>query len=245
MDTVRRRLTYKSDVSNNAEAQREHSQTERGFALYQELELTGFQDRSKLEECSKCFLQAAENGSDEAVDWIRTFLKSLPVSNELSRSTLDLLRWFTQASESEKQIRRTAKHIFHLISDDGKPIVQSKIEESVERLFSDRSDGCGSADLMKASAQLKSSVTHLLHASLVLAGGDEVNILSANNVDTCYVIFQIAEEIFVKAAQKYTKGKYLSADISASLTPDKLEDFKKGNFVKKVCTVVGVLCIDS
>eukprot|EP00731_Ephydatia_muelleri_P020320 Em0013g47a len=219
MDNVRRRLTSGSvpaDVSNNAAIQRGHALVERGLALYQELELTDFQDRSKLEECSKCFLQAAENGSDEAVDWIRNFLESLPVSNELSSSTLNLLRWFAQANESEKQVRRTAKRIFMLISDDGKPIAKSRIKESVERLFSDRSDRISSADLMKASVQLKSSVTHLLHASLVLAEADEV-----------------AEETFVKAAQKYVKGKYLSADIS-SLTPDKLEDFKKANFVKRV-----------
>ena len=211
---------------------------EKGLVLYQELELSGFQDRSKLQECANCFLLAAESGCDEAVVWIRTFLESLPVSNTLPSNTLDLLRWFAKASESEKQVRRIARRMFLQISDGGKPIAKSKIEESIGRLFGDRPDAPTYADFRKASSQLKSSVTTLLNASLVLADADEVpyyfEISLAFGNYNIVLSFQIPEEIFVQAALKYAKGKYLSPEFP-SLTPDKLEDFKKANFVKRVC----------
>ena len=179
---VRRRLNVISENvsagSPNAAVHKEDPLLERGMLLYQELELSGFEDRGKLEECAKYFLLAAESGSDEAVVWIRTLLESLPVSlpvsTTLPSNTLSLLRWFAKATENEKHVRRVARHMFYQISDGGNPIAKSKVEQSTKRLFSDRPDVAGNADLMKASSQLQSSVTNLLHASLVLADAHEV-----------------------------------------------------------------------
>lgn len=88
---------------------------ERGLKLYEEAEQTGFQDENRLEKSLNYFVEAAENGADDAVEWISSFLSSmtaLPPSVVLPESLVKAMQWLTEASESEKQVRAVAKSMF-------------------------------------------------------------------------------------------------------------------------------------
>lgn len=157
---------------------------ERGLQLYEEAEQGGFTNEETLEKSLKFFIQAAEQGIDEATGWIESFLGSLsalPASVILPSSLVKVMKWVTEATEAEKQIRNIAKSMFHKMVDGQSSIPRDKIDQSAEKLLSMESSEGGFASetsgLVKSSKLLKGSVKRLLQEAVIKSGTKEVNII--------------------------------------------------------------------
>lgn len=150
---------------------------DRGLELYEEAELSGFEDRDTLEKSLHFFVQAAENGANEAVHWIDSFLDSmaaLPASVVVPDRLLKVMNWITKATESERQVRIVAKSMFSKMAGHNRAIPREKIEQSAQVLVSSESESIHVSPEIAKSKQLQGSVKRLMHSALMQSGSDEV-----------------------------------------------------------------------
>jgi len=148
---------------------------DRGMKLYEEAEHSGFENRDLLEKSLHFFVQAAETGTKEAVSWIGSFLDSmaaLPPSVVIPDKLLKVMKWVTEATDSERQVRVVAKSMFSKMAGRNQTIPRMKIDDSAQILLSSESESV-SPEIAK-SKQLKSSVKKLMHSALLQSGSDEV-----------------------------------------------------------------------
>lgn len=148
---------------------------DRGMKLYEEAEHSGFENRDSLEKSLHFFVQAAETGTKEAVSWIGSFLDSmaaLPPSVVIPDKLLKMMKWVTEATDSERQVRVVAKSMFSKMAGRNQAIPRMKIDDSAQILLSSESESV-SPEIAK-SKQLKSSVKKLMHSALLQSGSDEV-----------------------------------------------------------------------
>ena len=148
---------------------------DRGMKLYEEAEHSGFENRDSLEKSLHFFVQAAETGTKEAVSWIGSFLDSmaaLPPTVVVPDSLMKVMRWITEATESERQVRVVAKSMFSKMAGRSQAIPRAKIDESAQILLSSESESV-SPEIAKSN-QLKGSVKKLMHSAVLQSGSDEV-----------------------------------------------------------------------
>ena len=192
MDILRRRNPENVGAGTNSDTARgpptstksRNPLVERGLQLYEEAEQGGFTDNETLEKSLKFFIQAAEQGIDEASGWIESFLGSLsalPASVVLPGSLVKVMKWVTEATESEKQIRSIAKSMFHKMGGGQSSIPQNVIDQSAEKLLSKEPSEGGFASaietpgLVKSSKLLKGSVKRLMQEAVIKSGTKEVS----------------------------------------------------------------------
>ena len=150
---------------------------DRGLELYEEAELSGFEDKDTLEKSLHFFVQAAEIGTNEAVHWIGSFLDSmaaLPASVVVPDRLLKVMNWITKATESERQVRIVAKSMFSKMAGHNQAIPRGKIEQSAQMLVSSESESIRVSPEIAKSKQLQGSVKRLMHSALLQSDSDEV-----------------------------------------------------------------------
>lgn len=150
---------------------------DRGLELYEAAELSGFEERDTLEKSLNFFVQAAENGANEAVHWIGSFLDSmaaLPASVVVPDRLLKVMKWITKATESERQVRIVAKSMFSKMAGHNRAIPRGKIEQSAQMLLSSENENIRVSPEIAKSKQLQGSVKRLMHSALLQSGSDEV-----------------------------------------------------------------------
>ena len=153
---------------------------EKGFQLYQEAEESGFAKVPTLVNSLKLFMHAAENGVDEANQWIKSFLGSvsaLPANVVLPDHLVRLMKLVSEATTSEKQICTVARSMFVKMADGKTSIPEDKIDECATRLLASgsvRSEG----ELAKSSKLLRGSVKKLLQEAAAKSETHEVHQLS-------------------------------------------------------------------
>ena len=151
---------------------------ERGLQLSEEAEQSGFRNVDSLQKSLECFIQAAENGVQDAGNWIGSFLSSIPAlppSVILPSSLVKVMQWVTRATDTEKQIRIVAKSMFSKMTGPENPTIpKSKIDERAQLLLASQSEHAHTPGLAKSAKELRSSVKRLLHSALLLSGSEEV-----------------------------------------------------------------------
>lgn len=150
----------------------------KGHELFHQAEQEGFSNTATLVSSLQQFMQAAENGVDEATQWIGSFLGSLsalPPSVVLPEHMVRIMRWVTEATSTDKQIYIIAKSMFREMADGKASIPKDKIEEAATRLMSSQSGGTETPDLVKSSKMLRGSIRRLLQEAALSTTTDEVS----------------------------------------------------------------------
>ena len=149
----------------------------KGIQLYNEAEQSGFQNVESLKKGLQYLVEAAEDGVDDAIGWIGTFLSVTPSQlPTLPNHLLKVMHWVVGSNEAERRIRVIAKTMFSKMaqgSGETKIIPKSKIDESAQLLLSSSAES-HPPGLAKSAKELRSSVKRLLHSAMLLSGSDEV-----------------------------------------------------------------------
>ncbi len=150
-----------------------------GLQFYQAAEQEGFRNSTKLKRSLKFFINAAENGVDEANQWIESFLSSLsalPATVVLPEPTVKIMRWISEATTADKQIYTVARSMFNTMADGAPAIPEDKLDEAATRLLSSQSGSGDGAGLAKSSKMLRGSVKRLLQEAAAQTDSNEVGV---------------------------------------------------------------------
>ena len=137
--------TEGKSFAQDGDAQK-HPQYQRGLQLYRESERSGFQKVDSLTEGLQEIVDAAEDGVEDAVSWIRSFFASKPaVVLKLPEGLEKQVRLIAESAENEEQIKMAAKAMFAQMVGSGrdKKIPKSKIDEYVKTLVASESGRVG------------------------------------------------------------------------------------------------------
>jgi len=149
----------------------------RGLQLYQKAEQDGFQDNPSLVEGLNMFIQAAENGVDEASDWIGSFLGSvsaLPANVVLPDKLVKVLNWVKAATAEEKKVHCTAKAMFQKMTGGKQELAKDDIDEAANKLLASKSGEGETTKMVKSSKMLIGSVRRLLEEAAAKSTTDMV-----------------------------------------------------------------------
>lgn len=176
---LRRRFPETIGKNAAAPSSTDNPHLKQGLQLYQAAEQEGFTNNAKLMSSLKYFLQAAENGIDEASQWIESFLDSqpaLPANVVLPKHTVRIMRWISQASTADKQIYTVARRMFNTMANGESAIAKDKLDEAATRLLGSQTSagGATSVDLAKSSKMLRGSVKRLLKEAAAQTDTNEV-----------------------------------------------------------------------
>ncbi len=177
MDLRRRFPETETIGEGTAPSSTENPHLKQGLQLYQATEQDGFRNTTKLVHSLKYFMQAAENGIDEASEWIDSFLSSLsalPASVVLPEHTLKIMRWISSATTADKQIYTVARSMFNTMANGASAIPKDKLDEAATRLLGSQSGDDG-ADLAKSSKMLRGSVKRLMQEAAAQTDTNEVS----------------------------------------------------------------------
>lgn len=140
-------------------------EVEEGKRLYTTAQESGFAEMGKLIRGVNSFVNAATDGSSEAVDWLKTFLVSPPMAlDSLPSDLLDMMNIAVDGSEEEKEVCQVAKQMFRAMAEGRKEIPQKEIDTAAQRLMT--------SDLMASEesrefVKLRGSVKRLMNHAIV------------------------------------------------------------------------------
>lgn len=159
-------------------AEVEHPLVRRGLELYEKAERDGFQGGGALQESLQCFVQAADGGSREGLDWIGSFLDalpSLPASVSIPDSVRAHMEWLRCSTEIERQVRTVAKAMFWKMAGSDGVIPRGRFSECSRDLCGGTVEGSQPAAVAKSAQQLQGAVKHLLHGAALQSGSSVVS----------------------------------------------------------------------
>lgn len=145
---------------------------EEGLQLYRTAEQDDFQDKATVEKCLKCFIQASENGDEEATSWIKSFLNSLssmPPSLVVPSKLIQVMQLLTEATEEEKKIRVVARSMFSKMAGGEEYIAKEKIEESTTSILP--------SGYQKETPKVMRSIRRMMNDAMVTGGTKEVSLV--------------------------------------------------------------------
>ena len=143
--------------------------------LYAEAEKSGFHEEATLTSSLQHFLRAAEEGVDDATEWIASFLDSmsaLPSSVVLPPSLLNLLQWVRLASKEEKEVFLVAERMYRTMAKGRTAIPGTELDDAIQNLLTSHCEH--SPEMVKSAKDLKMSVKKLLRSALEQSKSNEV-----------------------------------------------------------------------
>lgn len=143
--------------------------------LYAEAEKSGFREEATLTSSLQHFLRAAEEGVDDATDWIASFLDSmsaLPSSVVLPPSLLNLLQWVRVASKEEKEVFLVAERMYRTMAKGKAAVPEAEFDDAIQNLLMSQCEH--SPEMIKSAKDLKMSVKKLLFSALERSKSNEV-----------------------------------------------------------------------
>ena len=164
-------------------AEESHPLVRRGLELYERAEQDGFRNGDTLRDSLRYFVQAAEGGSEEALDWIGSFLDALSGLPRAAVDTADNLKshleWLQSSSETERQVRVVAKVMFSKMADSDGLVRRSRFDECSRALLeAGTAEGAHSPEMVKSSSQIQGAVKDLLHSAILQSGVEVVGRVS-------------------------------------------------------------------
>ena len=161
-----------------------NSLVEEGLRLYQVAKQDEYKNNHTLEKCLKCFVQASENGDEEATLWISSFLSSLltlPSSVIVPRDLIQKMQRITESTEEDNQIRIVARSMFSKMAGGNVSIPKEKIEESTSSILP-------TGYQAQAPTGVTRSIKRIMHDAMAAGGTRKVGFVSINVLVTVYFL---------------------------------------------------------